>query len=576
MRDTATLGRSIDSIFLTISPEQLWLEAALDELGYQMTRLPAVSEAIQPKAGLWLVSEQLRPLTAAPALQIIALPLAFQPASLPKLIQQIERGLKQLQAPSEQAMSLAFEAYHEIMASFADILVLLDQHKRARYLSTAVERITGFEVSELLPKSPVEIVHPEDLQQVKAAILWSEAHPGEPVRYEYRHLCKQGGYVPLESVARNLTGVPGIDSYVIVCRDISQRAQSQELIHLSEQRYRIVAEQTGQMVYDWNVTTGQIHWAGAIERITGYDGAYYQQVDIQLWEAMIHPDDRPLVMQALQQAEASDGHFSIEYRHQHKDGSYVYVEDNGVFLMDDQGSPYRMLGSMKDVSERRKSSYAIQSALQEREILLQEIHHRVKNNFQVIISLLNLQIRKHQESSAVQLLSEARNRIRSLALVHEKLYQLEQIAEIDLADYLTLLGKELHASHHPDSARIQLELQLVTIPIQVEQAIHCGLLVNELLMNAYKYAFPDGWPAQARIRLSAQLGLAGQIILGVSDNGIGIPEPLRPALDTLKPAAGSQTLGLQLVSQLTRQLQGKLQLNVEEGSHWQLELAPRA
>src|SRR5690606_1700789 len=120
-----------------------------------------------------------------------------------------------------------------------------------------------------------------------------------------------------------------------------------------------------------------------------------------------------LTLKTLQEAQEGDGHFSMEYRHQRIDGSYVYVEDRGVFLKNDQDQAYRMLGSIKDITRRRKSSLAIQQALEERETLLQEIHHRVKNNFQVILSLLNLQIRKNQDSVAITQLSEARNRIRS-------------------------------------------------------------------------------------------------------------------------------------------------------------------
>lgn len=339
------------------------------------------------------------------------------------------------------------------------------------------------------------------------------------------------------------------------------RDEDYRKIEASEQRYRLVAEQTGQMVYDWDMVSGQIHWAGSIERITGFDPVSYQEVDIDRWEALIFVDDRPATMKTLEQAAQSDEPFSMEYRHQRRDGSFVWVEDNGTFLKDQHGNPIRMLGSMKDISERRRASEALELAVQEREILLQEIHHRVKNNFQVIISLLNLQLRKLKDLDAVSHLLEARNRIRSLALVHEKLYQQDNVAEIDLPDYLRLLAKELYTARVPDSPSVQLELELDSLHVEVEQAIPCGLLVNELLTNAFKYAFTPDWQDPAKVSLL--LKTEGEnILLVVSDNGQGIPSDIHPD--------ASQTLGLQLVRQLVRQLDGHYLLRGEQGTRWEI------
>lgn len=342
------------------------------------------------------------------------------------------------------------------------------------------------------------------------------------------------------------------------------RAEAHHFIEASEQRYRLVAEQTGQMVYDWDMQSGRIHWAGAIEQITGFHAVSYQDVDIERWEALIHPDDRPETMATLDKAVQAEGRFSMEYRHQRRDGSYVWVEDNGIFLLNEQGAAYRMLGSMKDVSERRRASLALEQALHEREILLQEIHHRVKNNFQVIISLLNLQLRKLKDLNAVSHLFEARNRIRSLALVHEKLYQQDNVAEIDLPDYLTLLAKELHSAGVLQAPGVRLELDLDPVHVEVEQAIPCGLLVNELLTNAFKYAFAPDWEGQGRVSLTVRAH-AGTILLKIADNGQGIPADIDPE--------SSQTLGLQLVRQLVRQLGGSCELSREQGTRWEIKFA---
>ncbi|MEW5923973.1 MAG: response regulator [Candidatus Zixiibacteriota bacterium] len=148
--------------------------------------------------------------------------------------------------------------------------------------------------------------------------------------------------------------------------EIGERRMSEERLKSVESRYRIVSEQTGQMVYDWDIHDGNIVWAGAIERITGSLLEEYQKVNIDQWEQLIHPDDRQSAIESLQNASETDGKYIAEYRLRRKDGSYCYIEDNGVFLVDEHNKAYRMLGTMKDVTERRTA----EEALKDRENLL--------------------------------------------------------------------------------------------------------------------------------------------------------------------------------------------------------------
>ncbi len=141
--------------------------------------------------------------------------------------------------------------------------------------------------------------------------------------------------------------------------EVEERRRTEKALSESDYRYRIISEQTGQMVYDWNVLTGDIYWAGAIEQITGYPEAEYQQVNIEAWEASIHPEDRDHAKEMLDLAAVKNGLYNVEYRLRRKDESYVYVEDNGVFLIDDRGEVVRMLGSMKDISERKQTQQVV-------------------------------------------------------------------------------------------------------------------------------------------------------------------------------------------------------------------------
>jgi two-component system, sensor histidine kinase PdtaS len=453
-------------------------------------------------------------------------------------------------------LTLGETRIRQLLEYLSDTLVILSPDGLPRYLSPAIERVTGFTPFELMGKTAFEIVHPEDIPKVAEGMVWSRNHPGEPVMFEFRHKHKNGGYVLMESVGQSLLDVPGIEASVVISRDISQRRQLESKIQDSEKRYRIVAEQTGQMIYDWDVSTGEIEWVGAIESITGFDPVGYQDVNIEVWESMIHEDERAETLAVLDQAARADGHFSMEYRIRRKDDSYIWVEDTGLFLKDETGMVIRMLGSMKNISRRRRGDALLQSAFNEREILLQEIHHRVKNNFQIMISLLNMQIRRAQFTEVEYSLKDVRRRLRSMLLVHEELYDQGSSAIVNFSDYLNVLSHELY-SQHLGAIQVQLELALQPLVLRMEQAVPCGLIANELLTNAFKYAFAQmNSEAFISLRLLAE---AGDILLEISDNGQGLPQNIQYGL------------GLHLVERLARQLEGTCSLlTQDQGVTWLL------
>jgi len=144
--------------------------------------------------------------------------------------------------------------------------------------------------------------------------------------------------------------------------EIERHKQTESALSQSEQRYRITSEQTGQVVYDWDVASGAIHWAGAIEQVTGYAPVEYEDVDTPAWEAMIHPEDRENATRLLDQAAKGSGKHCVEYRLKRKDGFYVVVENTGVFLRRENGEPYRMLGTMNDITERKLAERVIRES----------------------------------------------------------------------------------------------------------------------------------------------------------------------------------------------------------------------
>jgi two-component sensor histidine kinase len=201
-----------------------------------------------------------------------------------------------------------------------------------------------------------------------------------------------------------------------------------------------------------------------------------------------------------------------------------------------------------EIAERKRVEAQIQSSLQEKEVLLKEIHHRVKNNLQIISSLLSLQSENIGTENPVQTFRESQDRIKSMALIHEKLYQSKDISRIDFAEYVRSLTAYLYRSY-VTAPGIEIAIDIQDMSLGIDTAIPCGLIINELVSNSLKYAFPDGRTGEIRIGLVRD---GRNYTLKVSDDGAGLP----PGLDF----RNTPSLGLQLVNTLVTQLEGTIEL----------------
>ena len=203
-----------------------------------------------------------------------------------------------------------------------------------------------------------------------------------------------------------------------------------------------------------------------------------------------------------------------------------------------------------EIKEREKAQAQINESLQEKLVLLREIHHRVKNNLQVISSLLNLQSGYIEDQKSLEIFRESQTRVRSMALIHEKLYQSKDLNKIEFAEYINSLTKDLFSSYNIDSEKIKLKCDLEGIYLEIDTAILCGLIINELISNSLKHAFPDGRGGEVVIDLKKDAN--EKYTLFVRDNGVGFPKNL--------DFRNTDSLGLQLVTTLTDQLNGTIEL----------------
>jgi PAS domain S-box-containing protein len=236
-----------------------------------------------------------------------------------------------------------------------------------------------------------------------------------------------------------------------------------------------------------------------------------------------------------------------------------YIQNSIYPIFNSQGGIEKLAVFGFDMTEQKKAEEKIRASLKEKEILLKEIHHRVKNNMQIVSSLLNLQSRYVTDDKIIHILQECQNRIRSMALVHEKLYHSEDLSKINSISYVETLIKDVLRTFGEGTAHININLEIDNVFLDIDIAIPCGLIINELLSNAYKHAFSDR--KEGTIGISLHMNKDGQYELQVSDDGIGIP----PTID-LETA---ESLGLQLVNILVKnQLKGTMKMERSSGTHY--------
>ncbi len=268
-------------------------------------------------------------------------------------------------------------------------------------------------------------------------------------------------------------------------------------------------------------------------------------------ELLSTPEDRAAATmkaeldRALDKGSAEDERWMLR-----ADGRRIWCRWITNAIYDDAGRIRGFVKVLGDETDRRRAHEQIRSSLREKEALLQEIHHRVKNNLQVVISLLNLQAGYITDEQARIALEETTNRLYSIAEIHEMLYSSEEFARVDFSEYLERLAAQLFALYGTPADRVRLHVERTNLPLPIRQAIPCGLIANELLMNALKYAFPGN--RSGTIAISCNNGLNNHCVLRIADDGVGLP----PEVNWRQ----AQSMGLRLVRVLADQLGGTLEL----------------
>ncbi len=249
-------------------------------------------------------------------------------------------------------------------------------------------------------------------------------------------------------------------------------------------------------------------------------------------------------------------------------GGEFFIYDTDIVPIFEGGRVERAITVLRDITDQKKAEKRLTDAVAEKEVLLREIHHRVKNNLQIITSLLGLQADYIEDPHALEIFQETQSRMRSMALIHEELYQSVDLARINYSEYIQKLASNLFQAFSLNS-NVRLELDLADVYMRIETAIPCGLIINELVTNALKYAFPGDRAGVITLRLNHTETPGGsRLKLVIEDDGVGIP----PSIDF----KNTQSLGLQLVNILVSQIKGKMELDTTHGTRFVIEFMEKA
>lgn len=339
-------------------------------------------------------------------------------------------------------------------------------------------------------------------------------------------------------------------------KEIAEKNRVMEALLASEEKYRTLVEQIGDIVF-------HVDPSGLLTYISPHALEESGRLEDTINIIDVAPaESRDQIRRILDPSAPTHdliGGFELPLSSP-LNGKTILYEINATPTFDKEHVYTGYSGIARNITERKNLQNAVSASLREKETLLKEIHHRVKNNMQVISSLLNLQIKVMKDEKSREALLESQNRVMSIALVHEKLYQSKSFAEIDFYDYLKKISENLLQSFGVPRGKIRVDVQGQNIILPLEKAIPVSLIINELLSNAFKYAYPGERTGTILVSLKQE---GDRYLLIVRDDGIGLPETI--SLDNI------ETLGLQLVISLVGQLVGTIALERNGGTEFRIE-----
>lgn len=448
------------------------------------------------------------------------------------------------QVEATEKFKISVDSYRDLFDSIGDSIYILDKNGFFIEVNKSALESYGYSRNEFLGKELKFLAAPGKVDLDRTAQFFEKAMSGVQQRFEWWGKRKSGEIFP-EEVHLNPGSYFGDEVVIAISRDMSTQFEQQKELKENEQLFRQLFQNAPIGIALLDEHHEIVKANEGFEEIFGYQLSEIKGLDI---DSVIAPEEQIEEAKLLSNSSESFEASSIRKK---VDGSLIDVLIYGVPVKVD-GKTIAIYGIYVDITDRKEAERKILQSLKEKEVLLSEIHHRVKNNLAVITGLLELQ--SHQTSSidARKALKDSQMRINSMALIHEKLYQNETLSRIEFDLYVMELTEVIRKSHMTTNSNIEVKFDTEKIELSITQAIPCGLLLNEILTNAFKHAFPPNFKKKPHIYISLKKEKGSEIALVIEDNGVGLP-------DTFENM-GKRSLGFTLIKTLTKQIHADIDI----------------
>jgi PAS domain S-box-containing protein len=456
----------------------------------------------------------------------------------------LKRALGELSKSEEQHRSILQTAMDGFLRLDTRGVILEVNESYCRMSGYNREELTGMTIADMeAAESPADIAARTGRLMVR----------GED-RFETLHRRKNGSIYNVEISVQYRSEEDGL--MVAFLRDITENKNATEQLRKSEEKYRSIFENVQNVYYEVAVDGTILESSPFIETLSNGQYTREEVIGRSIYDFYTNMDDRGVILSSL----LKDGRVTdFESNFRNKDGSVIPCVLSAKLCYDSRGHPEKIIGSMRDIIAQKKAREEISSLLRAKELLLEEVHHRIKNNMNTIKGLLTLQISAEEDSSAAASLRDAESRVQSMIMLYDRLYCTDNFRELSVKDYLQSLTEEIIGSF-PNNGIITIVIDIDDFVLNIQMLTPLGIIVNEILTNAMKYAFVGR--ESGIITLSASLK-ENRVNVTIRDNGSGIPESV--SFDK------SKGFGLDLVSMLTDQMGGSIRIERGNGAGFILE-----
>jgi PAS domain S-box-containing protein len=480
--------------------------------------------------------------------------------------EKIKSQNEQLNKANKELLSLNLflqeskKKYQQIVETAIEGMISIDSDSRITFISKQMSGMLGYTIEEMLGKKFESFIYddqiPDHYEQMKLRAQ------GKDSIYE-RCIKRKDG----ERQWTLISGKSIIDSNgnfegsFAMITDINELKKTENELKQKTEFLKYITDNMYDLVSLTDLK-GIYTFVGKSHSILGYDPDFLIGKNVL---DFVHPDDLPFISKEFYTKLALNENSQAEYRYKCKDGSYLWFETIGKILTDENNKQEKILFSTRNITDRKNAEYNIQKLLSEKDLILKEVHHRIKNNMSTIYGLLYLQAGSLKDQKAIEALEDAANRVQSMMVLYDKLYKSPDFQKISLADYLPALVDEISSNFH-NSKSVKIEKQVEDFNLDAKRLQTIGIIINELITNIMKYAFigkNDGLITIGAHLIKSDIDNQSIVSIEIKDNGNGLPESV--------DFENSTGFGLKLVWLLVKELNGSISINRQNGTRFMLD-----